>query len=349
MNTETILQIITDYTIGDFLSLIIINGGKEFMLENFKELGINIKGLVHITLYISLLIYGIKFIAGDLASSGKEVLITCIWVVLGLQITNASFYNTYIFDTLFQVKGNLTALLMYGDSKYSVYQSFSLANSAMFEHAFNLLDSAGISDVSVWMSALAIFVIYGFYYIEFIAITVYADLVLVILMLLGSIVIPLSGFKSMRGIFKSWVVAISKYIAIFVIVAMIVSILNSISTLMVDGLMGMTYEDGSITKGGYSDSTEATNLLLAGVLIIGCFGAYLIFQAMEFAAELTGGVMSGSNGAGALRGAASGVSSAFNVSKNTLGSGVGRKLGGSAASGVKAIGGAAWKSARGMS
>lgn len=348
MNAETILQIITDYTIGDFLSLIIINGGKEFMLENFNELGLNMKSLVHMSLYISLVIYGIKFILGDLASSGKDVLITIVWVVIGLQVTNATFYNSFIFDTVFEIKGNLTSVLMYGNSKYSVYQSFSLANSAMFEHAFNLLDSAGISDVSVWISALAIFIIYGFYYIEFIAITVYADLVLVVLMLLGAIVIPLSGFKSLRGLFKSWIVAITKYVAVFVIVAMIVSILNSVSTLMVEGLIGMTYEDGSITKGGYSDPTEATNLLLAGVLIIGCFGAYLIFQAMEFAAELTGGVMSGTSGTGALRGSMAGVGSAIKTSNNTIGGGVGKRLGSVASNGVKSIGGQAWKSARGI-
>ena len=343
MTTAEMLAILQNSAIGDFLSEVIREAGRAFIKARFSGLGLNVKTLISMSLYLSLIIYGIKFIAGDLAASGKSAAITCIWVVLGLQITSYSFYSNYIYDTIFIVKDNLAGYLMAGTGGWSLYQSFSIANNRMFEHAYLLVKAASWSDWWPLLSGGIISIVYGLYYIIFIAITIYAELGIIILLLLGSIVIPISGFQSMRGLFKSWMVALIKYIAIFVIIAVVVSLLNKISSLAVNGLMEVSYGNGVISEDNVAEEGGVSRMLTGLVLIIGCLGIFLLLQTLEFASELTGGVMSGTSGAGAMRGTASAVGAGGGVVKKYGGGALGKK----AADGIKSIGGKAWNAARG--
>lgn len=287
-------------TIGDYLSGYIMDGGKSFIEARFEGLGFNIATVIRSSLLCSLTIYGIKFMMGEMASSGKQMLTTFVWVLLAMGVTTGDFYMAWVFDTIFEVKGNLASYLMYGSGDWTIYQSFSLANSKMFLHGMNLFKAASFYDVFQWASATAIFIIFGLYYFLFIAITLYCDFALCILILLGAIIIPISGFQSARGLMKSWVVAVIKYCAVFVVVGVIVSLLNVISTDLIGELMFSIYAKGDLNNSIESASQEQY-MLFGGVLILGCFGVYLLLQAMEFATEMTGGVMSnGAQGATAL-------------------------------------------------
>ncbi len=292
-------------TLGDYLAGFIAEGGTEFIRHRITGLGLNVSTLINSCLLCSITIYGIKFMAGELATTGKQMIIMFVWLILGMGITSESIYLDLMF-TIFEVRDNLTAYLMLGNTDYSIYQSFSIANNKMFVHAVNLFNAAGWTDIFMILTAASIFLIYGIYYFLFIAITLFCDLSLIILMIFGAIIIPISAFQSCRGLMKSWLTAILKYCTVFAVVGVIVSILNFISTDLIGQLMSSVYVNNDLIEDKLDAMFELT--ILGGVLMVGAFGIYLLMSAMEFATEMTGGVMSdGGKGVSAITNSAKSV------------------------------------------
>ena len=316
-----------DITIGDWLSDIIRFAVGAFIDDSFGELTLAIKTVIRSSLVFCLLAYGVRFMTGDSNGTFKQLTITCVWVILALGITSSGFYKSFIYTPIFEVKDNLTAFIMGAPDGKSMYQDFSETNSRLFDHASNVLKASNsglTTDFGLLGIALSIYVIYGVYYCMFIGITLFCELSLGIIILFGSIIIPISGFKSARGMGKSWVIAIVKYASVFFVIAFIVSLLNVISNLMIDGLMEEVYIKGQLDDGNVGINSPT----FGGVLLIGVFGIYLLLQVMEFTTEVTGGVMSD---------AGKGVTSVTNAAKNGVNAlSSGSRMGGSALSALKA-------------
>jgi len=139
----------------------------------------------------------------------------------------------------------------------------------------------------------------------FIGITLFCELSLGIIFLFGSIIIPISGFQSARGLGKSWLIAIFKYMSVFFVISFIISILNIISDITISELMNEIYINGQMDD----DNIGLNSPTFGAVLLTGIFGIYLLLQAMEFTTEITGGVMSD---------AGKGVTSVTNTAKTSM-------------------------------
>ena len=287
---DSITEFIVNNSFGDYLSDQ-IRGASEFVIAaKYSGFATAIMPTIHACLIFCLMIYGIRIVTGDEISTMKQAGITAVWVIVGIGLTTPSMFNYFIYTPYFALKDNLTAFIMIGDTSDTIYTAFSNANYRMFAHAANIMDKAGLTDVSMWVTAIAIYIIYGAYYVVFLAVTLYCEMAVNLIMLLGAFIIPLSGFQSMRGMGKSWLLSLFKYFAVFVVIAFIVSLLNIISDALITSLMQEVY----VSRNGGMDSNavKLDSPIFGATLAIGAFGLYLMYQAMEFASEMTGGVMS---------------------------------------------------------
>lgn len=276
--------------VGDWLSNMIRMAIHSFISGKYRDLNQAIWLLMSGTLIISIIIYGFRIMFGDLLSTGKSLLKTCVIAVIAISITQPEIYQSLILDSIFKTKDNLSSFIMSGDSKTSMYEAFSNTNYRMFAHASNIIDAAGNLDFRLYAIAGSIYLIFGTYYCLFIGVTLFSELALGVLILFGVLIIPLSAFELFRGMLKNWLKSIMKYIAVFVVISFIVSMLNIISNILIENLMQEIYTDSSNSLDG--DAIGLNNPTFGAVLLIGVFGSYLLFQAMEFASEITGGAMS---------------------------------------------------------
>lgn len=300
---DSIADYLYNGTIGDYIVENIRSASEYLIQGKYSQLSQAIHPTISIALVFAITVHGLRVMTGDAISTLKQLIITSVWVVIALTLVTPSIFFNVVYLPFFEVKDSLTAYLMVGSHDKTVYGAFSEANIRMFAHAGNILDKAGMTDVSMIATALIIYIIYGAYYAIFVAVTLYCELAVNILMLLSCLIIPLSGFQSGRGLGKSWLIALIKYFVVFVIIGFIVSLLNIISDAFISELMAEVYSN----RGGGMD-TDAVQLnspIFGGTLICGLFGVYLMYQAMEFASEITGGVMSdGKTGATAIGNAA---------------------------------------------
>ena len=305
-----------DMVVGDFL-LNLINQGAVTLLETKGgELLNSIHTVVYVTLILSITIYGVLIMTGDMASSGKKLLITCLWVVVAMEVTNPEFYFNFVITTVIQTKNNLASFLLAGDNGNTLFEGLSVSFSKIFGHALALIDSGGMTNLAPVLAGLSIFVIYGIYYASIVANLLFCDLVIYVLFLLGLMIIPLSAFQTFRGIFKSWVTIISKYCLVFIISAMIISLLNNVNTYLIQQLLIESYQNGEVESGILSPYFGAT-------LLMGIFGAYLMTKAMELSGELTGGAMSdGSTGMKSISNTVKSGLNGLNQGSNMAGKGI---------------------------
>lgn len=308
-----------DYTIGEYLINMIRMGVGGFISGKFLGLGKAIHAFISSALILCVVVHGIRSMAGDIVNSGKELAITSVLLLIGIGITEPSVFSNMIYTPIVSTKDNLASFVMINSSSASIFDAFSEANSRMFAHASNIVDIAGWSDIDLWGMAFIIYLVYGIYYLLFIGITAYTELSLGVVMLLGSLILPLSAFQSARQLGKSWIIAVIKYSFAFVIISFLVGIMNIITDQVITALMNEIYIENSID----GDVIGLDSPTLGGVLLFGVFGGYMLFQSIEFAAEMTGGVMTDG---------AKGVTSVVNTAKtslktmNTLGS-MGKNLG----------------------
>lgn len=281
-----------ELTLGDWLVSMIRSAISAFINGRFEALGLSIHPLISAALTLALLFHGMRVMIGDAVGSMKALLRTAILLVAAIGATMPDIYHDFFYEPLFLVKDRLSSFIMLSTNG-TIYEAFSATNERMFAHASNIMDTAGWDDFKLFFVAGSIYIIYGLYYALFVGVTIYCELCLGILMLLGSLIIPISAFESARLLLRSWLIAIIKYLTTFVIIAFIISFLNIISDMLVDALMKEVYTKREL-------NTEAIGLdspVFGGTLLIGVFGIYILYQCMEFASELTGGVMSdGSRG-----------------------------------------------------
>jgi len=310
-----------DVPVGDFLLNLINNGAYLLLQSKGGELLNAMHTVVSATLLLSIAIYGVLIMTGDLTASGKKLTITCLWVVIAMGVTDPDIYLNSIINPIIQTKNNLSSFLLMGDSNKTLFEGLSDSFSRIFGHAVALIDSGGMTNLTPVLAGLSIFVIYGIYYTAIVANLLFCDLVIYVLFLLGLMIIPLSAFETFRGIFKSWVTIISKYCLVFIISAMIISLLNTVNAYLIQQLLIESYQNGEVESGILSPYFGAA-------LLMGIFGAYLMTKAMELSGELTGGAMSDGS---------TGMKSISNTVKTGLnGLNQGSKMGGNALKAMKA-------------
>lgn len=310
---DAVIEFITNNSFGDFMVEQIRNASEFLITMKASGLTKAVKPLINSLLILSVVIYALRVIFGDQISTLRDLVTTGIWVIVGIGITSSSPFEHLVYNPYFATKDSLTAWLMIGDSSQTIYSAFSDANYRMFAHAANILDKAGMTDFSMWINALAIYIIFGIYYVIFLAVTLFCELASNLVMLLGMLIIPLAAFKSARGLFKSWALALAKYFGLFVIIGFIVSIMNILTDTLITSLMNEIY----VARGGGMDSSQVKldSPILGATLAAGAFGIYLTYQALELAGELTGSVMGdGKAGVTALANSASAAASASKYS-----------------------------------
>jgi len=313
-----------DMALGDWFANIIRFSVDRLIFAQFTDLGEGFIVTFKVLLTFSILIYGLRIMTNDSNGTVKQMAITCVWVVLGIGITGPSFYLSYVYEPILEFKNGLASLFIAGDSGVTMAAAFSDTNSRMFLHAEKVLEASSTIDPANWAIAFSIFVIYGLYYAAFIGISLFCELSLAITILMGIFIIPLSGFQVARGMGKSWVIAVIKYSSVFVVLAVIISLLNMMGDMMITELMNELYINNQLDE----DAVKLSSPILGGVLLVGIFGIYMMMQVMEFTTEITGGVMSD---------AGKGVTSIANTAKTTANAiSSGRRVGGSALSALKA-------------
>lgn len=285
-------------TIGDYFVSQIHIALNTILLSQFSILGVGIKTLISSILILSLVVYGIRLMFGDIASTGKQLATTCVWCLFGLGVVDASFYSQYIIIPLDAVMTNIAGLFISGElSNSSIFIVISQSFSAIFDYAGKLMDEGGISELGLTFAGLTVYITYGLYYCALVIVILMAQIGLSVFYLFGVIIIPLSAFQMFRGMFKSWIGAIAKYSSVVVVVSVITSLLNKITVEIVTNML-------SAMK-----NAEGFGTVYDGALLLnGLFGFLLISKAIEITAELTGGVASDTSGAfKAGAGAASGA------------------------------------------
>lgn len=275
-------------TLGDWLVSMIRSAIGAFISGRFASLGEAIHTVISSCLVFAIVVHGVRVMTGDAVGSLKELVKTALWIILAIGITEPQNFSSLIFQPFYSVKDNFSSFILTGNTNETLYEAFSNTNSRMFAHANNILDEAGWTDIGMIFTAAIIYLIYGAYYCLFLGITLYCELSLGTIMLFGAIIIPLSGFQSARQLGKSWIVSLVKYFSVFIIVAFSIGLLNYISDMLIDALMQEVYIQDELNDQAFGLDSP----VFGGTLLVGVFGCYLLFQAMEFAAELTGGVMS---------------------------------------------------------
>lgn len=288
---------------GDFFLMFMQEQTFSLIGSKYPDLIASMHTLLVVTLTFSLVIYGIRFMMAEIASTGKQLLITVCWVLIGLVLVEKGNYLHFVINPIQQVPSNLAAFFM-GD-EYAGQYIFSAVNgtfSRVFDYAFAIADTGGITTYMPYLAAAAIFILYGVYYALFLVIILFAQLSVSIFLLFGGVIIPISGFKICRGLFKSWLTAILKYSLVIVIVSIIIALIASMTDSVV--LASTTIDEKIVIN-----SKQFAALLLCGFL-----GGFLMLKSLEIVAEITGGVSTDMGGSlRTLGGAAKQASSALKM------------------------------------
>lgn len=269
--------------VGDYLLNLIRLGSLDLLTDKGQGLVDSIHTFLSSALLFSILVYGVRIMAGDLAGSGKELALTSIFVVLAISITTPNIYYDFIIKPVIETRDNLSVFIVNFKYNQSLFESIGASFYRMFGHGKALIDSGSImsGNITPILAGIAVFVIYGIYYTLIVANLLFCELVVFTLFLLGLLIIPVGAFKTARGCLKGWVIALVKYNFVFIIVCMIISIVNAINEPIINKMLVESYQNGEIKEG-------LLNPNFGMVLIMGCFGAYLMSKSMEVAAELTG-------------------------------------------------------------
>ncbi len=272
--------------LGDFFLHQITNATKIIIISTNEPLASSILLLVKSILILSLVGYGIRFMLGDIASTGKQLAITCVWCLFGMGVIEPSFYFGYIVTPLTYSMHNLTGLFLTGSAEQTAFQAIGNSFETVFRYALLMIKEGGIYNLVPVLVGSALCVIYGLYYAAATIVILMSQIGLSLFWIFGIIVIPISAFQMFRGMFKAWVVAIFKYSMVMVVVSCLLTLLNQVSIEILLELLGdMSNSDGA---GGIADGA---------LLLNGLFGFALISKAIEITAELTGGIASDTSGA----------------------------------------------------
>lgn len=176
-----------DSSVGDFL----LDGIRTGAFELISNKGLDLFNMTHTLisslLTCSIIIYGVRYMLGDMAGSNKGLMTTCIWVILAIGVTEPSSYFNMIVLPLLQTKDNL-AIFFISDNWNggSLFSNISDSFSRMFGHAKALLDSGSfMSNFTPILIGLLIGGIYGIYYFFAVANILLCELILLLLLFLG--------------------------------------------------------------------------------------------------------------------------------------------------------------------
>lgn len=289
--------------IGDLLLMFVKQGFGSLMITG-SSLSVGFKIFFGVSLVLCVFIYGLRIMFGDLVGTGRELLKTCLWAMFGLAFLDSSLYLSMLVEPIHTLKDNL-AIFMVPGTKGTVFSSVQASFAALMGHGMALVDSGSImTNLMPIVIGAVVMLVCGVYYIAIVANLLFCELSLYILYFLGMFIIPLGAFQSARPIFKSWVKAIAKYGLVFVITGVVVGLIDGAMRPLLQEVLNQSYLDGGYSEGGVS------SIYLGGVIVLSCFGAYLMTKAMELAAELTGGVMS--EGAAGTASLGNGIKSSMN-------------------------------------
>ncbi|MUK91896.1 hypothetical protein GNP80_05530 [Aliivibrio fischeri] len=291
-----------DSSVGDFLLDGIRTGAFNLIADKGADLFNMTHTLISSLLTCSIVIYGVRYMLGDMESTNKNLFTTCVWVILAIGITEPSSYFNMIVLPILQTKDNLAIFFI--SNRWdggSLFSNISDSFSRMFGHALALIDSGSfVSNFTPILAGLLIGAVYGVYYFLAVSNMLLCELILMLLMFFGLLILPLSGFQLARGLAKSWIVSIIKYALISIITTIIISLLDAINKPIIQKLLVDSYQNGEIEDGILSP-------YMGLVLVIGGFGVLLMRLTMEIAAEISGGVMSDGMAASKMAGSAAGA------------------------------------------
>lgn len=272
-----------DINIGDILLGFINNGYWDLMTKG-NELIVGFKVAYGFLLFVSIVIYGVKMMCGDLVSTGKEFLKTCVWVMFGIGLLNSSLYNSLLIEPIHTLKNNLAIFMVPGRDE-TVFSSIQASFAGLMGYGMALVDSGSVmTNLMPIVIGGVVMLVCGLYYVTIVANLLFCELSLYLLYFLGMFIIPLGAFPTARPIFKAWAKAIAKYALVFVITGTLVGLIDAAMRLVLQEVLNQSYQNG-----GYGEGISS--IYLGCVITLSCFGAYLMTKAMELSAELTGGVM----------------------------------------------------------
>lgn len=271
--------------VGDLILNSLIEGQGNIS-DGMQDLYIAFLDLFAALLGLSIVLYGVVIMFRNIHMI-SDALKTFALVMIAASFVNTGFFEDF-YGLLMDTRTKVSIYLMpgRGDSIFSATQdSFETLyglGSAIFDSGSVMTDPMPLVIGLVVMGVCAI------YYISVVANLLLCEFFLMILYFLGSFIILISCFKSARPLFKSWVISVAKYSLVFIVSGLIVSIIdNAMRPILYEVIMISNEPDGT-DGNGYS-------ILLCGVLVLACFGSYLMSRAMELSAELTGSVMSDGN------------------------------------------------------
>ena len=271
--------------IGDLIVLALAQGQGD-IVERVSDLHYGFLKMFASLLGISIMLYGVIIMFRNMHMIG-DIAKTFALAMIAVSFVNTGFFEDF-YALLMETRVRLSIYLMpgKGNSIFTAiqdsFESFYALGSAIFDSGSVMNDPMPLVIGIVVMAVCAI------YYISVVANLLLCEFFLVILYLLGSFVIMLSCFKSARPLFKSWVVSVAKYSLVFIVSGLIISIIDN-------GMKPMLYEVAMISNEPDGEGSDKYSLLLGGILVMACFGSYLMSRAMELSAELTGAVMSDGN------------------------------------------------------
>lgn len=301
--------------VGDIL-ISFISEGYWSMMEKGSELLTPFKMTYGGLLGLSVAIYGVLIITKHITSSGKDLLITIVWAMFGVGLMDAEVYNNLIVIPFHTVKNNLSIFMAPG-SGATVFESIQASFAGLMGYGMSLIDSGSIlTNLMPIVIGGTVMFVSGLYYITIVANLLFCEMALYLLYFLGMFIIPLGAFKSARPMVKSWVKSIAKYGLVFVITGTLVGLINAAMRPLLQEVLNQSYQNG-----GYGDGISS--IYLACVITLSSFGCYLMIKAMEFSAELTGGVMSdGAAGTTSISNAVKNTARSLNNLKGNAGQGI---------------------------
>lgn len=296
-------------SIGDYLLTLIRFGGLGLLSEKGGDLSKQIHYLMSSFLILSVLIYGIRIMAGDLIGSGKELILTGVMTVLAIGITSPEQYYNLIISPILNTRDNLSVFFVSDESGKMFFEGIGSGFYRMIAHGYALIDSGSVmsGNIAPILAGIVVMLSYGIYYMLIVANLLFCELIITVLFIVGLISIPIGVFRTTRNIFKGWVNSLVKYNLVFVMTAIVASVVNSINEPIISELLIETYQYGEVKEG-------ILNPKFGMVLIMACFGSYLMLKVMELTAEITGGIASdGATGAKSLANTARGALRTINT------------------------------------
>ena len=296
-------------SVGDYLLELIRNGGFGLLVDKGRNLSNEIHYLMSACLTLSVLIYGVRIMAGDLVGSGKELLLTSVMTVIAIGITSPEVYYSFVISPTLSTRDNLSVFFISIESGNTLFETIGSSFYRMITHGYALVESGSImsGNIAPILAGVTVMLAYGIYYILIAANLLFCELVTTVLFIVGLVAIPVGVFKTTRNIFKGWLNSLIKYNLVFVMTAIIVSVINSVNSPIISELLIETYQYGEVKEG-------ILNPKFGMVIIMACFGSYLMLKAMELTAEITGGVASDmSTGAKSISNTAKGAMRTLNT------------------------------------